>query len=322
MNSVFYNDILEYLELRKGLVVPSTYSVDKCALLSFDQHLVQRGKSARNISEEDISSWLDPMRAVITCHTIGSKVRTLRGFLRYLQFNGTDVYIPPVFKTTEHYTPYIFSQEELARLFAAADSIRIRKGTIHHLIMPMLLRLLYSCGFRLGEILAVQIGDIDFARGVIFLRNTKNRKERIVPMTESLTIMLYRYCIAINVVDDPENYIFPSKLENRPITKRSVEEWFETLLKKTGIYVRTKKRVRGPCLHCFRHLFAVNSFVQAAKHGYSVNDSVPFLSVYMGHKNIWETEKYLKFSSEMFPELSEPFETFADSLFPEVSYED
>ena len=53
-----------------------------------------------------------------------------------------------------------------------------------------------------------------------------------------------------------------------------------------------------------------------------VNDSVPFLSVYMGHKNIWETEKYLKFSSEMFPELSEPFETFADSLFPEVSYED
>ena len=143
---------------------------------------------------------------------------------------------------------------------------------------------------------------------------------RIVPMTESLIVMLYRYCLVINVIDNPENYIFPSKLGNRPITKRSVEEWFEALLKKTGIYVRTKKRVRGPCLHCFRHLFAVNSFVQAAKRGHSVNDSVPFLSVYMGHENIWEAERYLKFSSEMFPELSEPFEAFTDGLFPEVSY--
>lgn len=322
MNSMFYNDILEYLNLRKGLVAPSTYSIDRCALLSFDQHLVQRGKGVKSISEEDISSWLDPMRAILSCHTIGSKVRTLRGFLRYLQFNGIDVYTPPVFKTTDHYTPYVFSQDELAKLFAAADSIRIRKGTIHYLIMPMLLRLLYSCGFRLGEILAVQVGDIDFPRGIIFLRNTKNKKQRIVPMTENLTIMLYRYCVAINVMDNPENYIFPSKLENQPITKRSVEEWFETLLKKTGIYIRTKKRVRGPCLHCFRHLFAVTSFVQAEKCGRSVKDSVPFLSVYMGHENMWETEKYLKFSSEMFPELSMPFEAFVNGIFPEVPYED
>ncbi|RKJ39517.1 hypothetical protein D7X94_11780 [Acutalibacter sp. 1XD8-33] len=53
-------------------------------------------------------------------------------------------------------------------------------------------------------------------------------------------------------MDDPENHIFPSKLENRPITKRSVEEWFEALLRITGVYVRTKKRVHGQCLHCFQ----------------------------------------------------------------------
>lgn len=322
MNSVFYNDILEYLDFRKGVVAPSTYSVDRCALLSFDQHLAQRENGPKSISEEDISTWLDPMQAVLSCHTIGSKVRTLRGFLRYLQFNGIDVYIPPVFKTTDHYIPYFFSKEELAQLFAAADSIRVRKGTIHHLIMPMLLRLLYSCGFRLGEILAVQVGDVDFARGIIFLWNTKNKKQRIVPMAENLTSMLYRYCMAIHIMGKPENYLFPSKLENRPITKRSVEEWFETLLKQTGIYIRTKKRVRGPCLHCFRHLFAVHSFIQAKKYGCSAKDSVPFLSVYMGHENIWETEKYLKFSSEMFPELSTPFEAFVDGIFPEVPYGD
>lgn len=81
MNSVFFNDILEYLYMRKGLVAPSTYSVDRCALFSFGQHLAQRRKDKKIVTEEDISSWLDPMRTVLSCHTIRSKVHTLRGLL-------------------------------------------------------------------------------------------------------------------------------------------------------------------------------------------------------------------------------------------------
>lgn len=79
---------------------------------------------------------------------------------------------------------------------------------------------------------------------------------------------------------------------------------------------------RGQCLHCFRHLFAVKSFTQAERSGRPVDESVPFLSVYLGHFDMDGTEKYLKFGGDMFPEYTEMFETYADGVFQEVQYEE
>ena len=186
----------------------------------------------------------------------------------------------------------------------------------------MLLRMLYSCGFRLGELLAVQICDIDFRFNIILLRETKNAKQRIVPLSPTLAEMVYRYCLAMNLLSSPENYLFPGGNNGQHITNRSVESWFENLLKQTGLYVRTKKHERGRCLHCFRHLFAIKSFSQAEQAGRSVGDSVPFLSVYLGHSNLSETEKYLKFSSDIFPEHTTMFEAYSEGIFPEVRYEE
>ena len=107
MNSVFYSDILEYLELRKRLVAPSTYSVDRCALLSFDQHLAQRGKGIKNISEEDISSWLDPMRATLSCHTIRSKVAHYGAFLDICS-STEQMYIPLLYSKQQTITLRMF----------------------------------------------------------------------------------------------------------------------------------------------------------------------------------------------------------------------
>ena len=49
------------------------------------------------------------------------------------------------------------------------------------------------------------------------------------------------------------------------------------------------------------HYFAIHSFAQAEQNGRPAEDSVPFLSVYLGHHDMDETEKYLKFSGDMFP---------------------
>ncbi|MFR7973410.1 MAG: hypothetical protein ACLU8C_13875 [Lacrimispora saccharolytica] len=76
------------------------------------------------------------------------------------------------------------------------------------------------------------------------------------------------------------------------------------------------------CLHCFRHYFAIHSFAQAEQNGLPAEDSVPFLSVYLGHHDMDETEKYLKFSGDMFPEYIELFEDFASGVFAEVAYEE
>jgi len=68
-------------------------------------------------------------------------------------------------------------------------------------------------------------------------------------------------------------------------------------------------------------MFVFKSFAQAQKNGKSINDSVPFLSIYLGHDSLKETEKYLKFSSELFPNALELFEDYAGTVFPEAGYE-
>ena len=82
-----------------------------------------------------------------------------------------------------------------------------------------------------------------------------------------------------------------------------------------------KKHERGPCLHCMRHVFAFKSFKQTERLGMSLTDSVPFLSICLGHDSLNETEKYLKFSSEMYPETTELFGSFMKDLLPEVDHE-
>lgn len=75
---------------------------------------------------------------------------------------------------------------------------------------------------------------------------------------------------------------------------------------------------RGACIHCFRHVFAIKSFKLAEEHGSKITDAVPFLSTYLGHDSLYETEKYLKFSGELFPNTMAKFEAYTDAIFPEV----
>lgn len=324
MNSVFYQDMIEYLALRKKVLRESTFSQNRSVLLDFDRFMAGRG-STEAITESDTAEWIQPMFGNLSRTSIAVKVSILRMFLKYLREKGVCVYIPPYPKVPETYIPYLFSDDEIKKIFEAADAISTTENTKSGRIrreLPMLLRMLYSCGFRLGELLAAKVGDVNFKDGVILLRDTKNRKHRVVPLGGALTRMLNQYCLAMGLMDSLENWIFPGQSPQKHLSQSTADTWFKNLLKEIGIYIQPEKHTRGQCLHCFRHLFAVRSFAQMARSGTSVQDSVPFLSVYLGHYDMDATEKYLKFSSDMFPEHTKLFEAFAEGVFPEVCYED
>ena len=325
MNSIFYYDIMEHLALREKVLAPASFAYNRRVLLAFDRHLADCGKAERSITEDDVTRWIQPLYSRLSRHAVANHVGFLRTFLKFLQFKGTPVYLPPYPVVPDSYVPYLFSDAELEKIFTAADKLPVpdKSGRLSPKAgLPMLLRMLYSCGFRLGELLAAKVGDVDFRRGVILLRDTKNRKQRIVPMGDALTEMLHRYCLALDLMGTPDNYIFPAKDRSKHLSRNSAETWFRELLKQTGIYVQPEKHTRGQCLHCLRHLFTVRSFAQAERAGRPSNDSVPFLSVYLGHFDMDATEKYLKFSSDMFPEHTLLFEAYTDGVFPEVCYED
>jgi integrase len=126
----------------------------------------------------------------------------------------------------------------------------------------------------------------------------------------------------MGITGTPEAFLFPSINPERPITIQSVRYRFNAILKILGIALPNRKRhERGPCQHCLRHVFVFKSFARAQANGRSINESVPFLSIYLGHDSLQETEKYLKFSSELFPNALELFEHYAGAAFPEADNE-
>ena len=322
--SVFKNEFAEYLEISEGTISKDTLRNTHRVLLSFDSLLA--GENAREISETIINEWIRELHLVNAPKTVSDKVSYLRKFLRYLRYVGYSVFMPDCPKTSDSYVPYIFSDEEVQMILESADkwADRHRNWKFRQTDMEfcMLLRMLLGCGFRLGEPLAAKVKDVNFNAGSIIIRHAKNNKQRVVPMDKTLTGMLEKYCIAMGIKGEPESYLFPaSSNEGASISKGTIALRFRTLLRETGLYVPGKPHSRGQCLHCFRHYFAIHSFAQAEKNGRPADDSVPFLSVYLGHHDMDETEKYQKFSGDMFPEYTRLFEDYAADVFTEVPHE-
>lgn len=149
-------------------------------------------------------------------------------------------------------------------IFDAADNIIVKDKKADSAIViefPVILRLLYICGLRIGETIRIRLSDVDFERGILYMYNTKNDKHRIVPVSNEMKVILQKYRIVNVLLDTNEEWLFPSQVKKGEyISERSIKNKFTTIIKRNGIEVpNRKKRERGPCLHCLRHVFAFKS---------------------------------------------------------------
>ena len=244
--------------------------------------------------------------------------------LLFLRDNGYYCFIPKTIATKDTYVPYLYTDQDIENIFKIADSFTAPYAVKNKNIayeMPLLLRLLYCCGMRVGEAISIKIGDIDFKRKLFILRVTKKYKQRFVPFGTDLSEILYLYCVAMGILNNSEAYLFPEDDIYTHISANSVGNYYRIIRKKAGINdPRLSKNARGACLHCFRHTFAVRSFDKNERRGVSPRESVPFLSTYLGHDSLYETEKYLKYSGDYFEDTLTKFESFAGDLFPEVEF--
>lgn len=322
--SILKDRLADFLELRKVSKSESTYEHDRQILQIFDEYLCSIDCSDQNLSEEQVTGWIRNLNGKSS--SIANVVIVVRIFVEYLKSYGIDPYIPPIPKICDDYVPYIFSDDEINQIFSIADALKMgkpRKNTLIHVEYPMILRIMYGCGLRIGETLSLKMRDADLDIGVLTLKHTKGNKQRIVPMHPSLTEVLKQYCMAMGIVGYPDACLFPTVNPAEPVTVHNAQHKFNDILAQGDIFLLgRKKHQRGPCMHCLRHVFVFKSFANAEKDGRRIDDSVPFLSIYLGHDSLKEAEKYLKFSSEMFPEAMELFEEYTAQIFPEVNYDE
>jgi len=322
--SILKIELADFLELRKASKSKSAYDHDRHTILIFDAYLCLIDCKTKNLTEEQMAGWIRTLTGKSS--SIANKVIVIKIFSEHLKSYGIHAYIPLIPKVSDDYVPYIFSDDEVDCIFSIADALqkgRSHKNTFIHVEYPMILRLMYGCGLRIGETLSLRIKDVDLDTGILMLKYTKGNKQRLVPMHSSLTIILWKYCMALGIVGYPEAYLFPTVDPSEPVTTYSAQDKFNGILELGDISLTgRKKHQRGPCLHCFRHVFVFKSFANAEKNGCRIDDSVPYLSIYLGHDSLKETEKYLKFSSEMFPEAMELFNVYTAQIFPEVKYDE
>ena len=117
----------------------------------------------------------------------------------------------------------------------------------------------------------------------------------------------------------PDTYFFTALNGGRCQTC-TVYEHFRTVLYKAGI--SHKGRGTGPRLHDLRHTFCVNALLKMSEAGMDLYYSMPVLSTYVGHQSIEATNKYVRLTSEMYPNLLDKVNSIYKYVFPEIGIDD
>ena len=231
------------------------------------------------------------------------RITIVRQFAKFLLRLGYPAYVPDstlMQRDRASFTPRILTHEEIRKLLQAVDQIvPTARSPLRHLIMPEIFRLLYGCGFRLGEVLNLQVRDVDLNQGILTVRQGKFRKDRLVPPTLSLVIRLRKY--AASLENRPPDAVFFPAPNGDPYSLRAVYTVFRKLLLECGI--PHAGRGKGPRVHDARHAFAVHTLVRWYREGADLDAKLPLLATYLGHQNLSGTQKYLHLTAELFPEI-------------------
>jgi len=184
------------------------------------------------------------------------RIGIVRSLGKYMVRMGYTAYVvPDRFAPVQEYVyvPYIFSDKELGLLLSSIDAL-CKNTTSEHarLVFPLLFRMLIGCGLRISEALSIEKQDVDLENGTLLLRNTKDEKERIVPMADSLCKACRRYTYRIQFVQGTNEspYFFPNP-QGKAYTACSAYSRFRQALWLRGI--SHGGRGKGPRLHDLRH---------------------------------------------------------------------
>jgi integrase len=315
--STLKSEMHDFLELRSS---QGLRDYTKLYILeSLDRYLVEIRALEKTLTATIIDSWLAENSKTMHINTINNFVNFYAPFARYLNVMGIPAFIPerPIYQRT--YAPHIFTTQEINTIFRTADEMAGRiNGTLSRIQFPILLRLLYGCGLRLGEALRIRLSDFDVENGVLHIKNAKGNANRLVPMEISLTKMLEMYCCILFSGKDRNSFLF--EREDGDARSPGWAQWYwDKLLAETGIDIpQLPPHSRNICLHCFRHTFAINSLRTNVTEDIEGVDITPLLSVYLGHKHLTGTQVYLHMSAENAEDIFKITSSDAKEIFPEV----
>jgi integrase len=249
------------------------------------------------------SSWMTHLKAVSAFQdhlkALGAIPTNLCAFLRR--------------RTPSNFRPYIFSLEELKRIFEPART-RNPEGD-----RALVYFVIYACGLRASEATHLRIRDFDGGQGTLFIEKGKFGKDRLLPLHRHVIDRVQSFQDECRVGAPPESPLFPQP-NGRPYHPRQLSVFFRVHLVGLGLYRATREvqglRCGSTRLHSLRHSFAVHRLLRWYREGAEVQSKLPLLSTYLGHSNIQHTQLYLNATGLLLREGHTRFARHWEREFP------
>ena len=311
--------IERYLEYKRALC--KKYLSQEQSLRLFDAYLVNAGVSCiEEITPEVVNKFLasrPPSRPSTHNQLIGA----LRRLFEWMTSQGIlNISLLQLKKrrTTEDLKPYILTHDEVKRLLLMASQLRDETSNARGRARKyqMIFALAYGLGLRVGEICGLQIGDIDFERAVLTVRQSKFSKTRLVPMGPNLANLLKEFVVEFGSHEHSDP-VFSALGDKRALSRNTITVVFHQLILKMGL--KAKPGERSPRLHDLRHSFAVNTLLRLYREGKDPSQQLLQLSTFLGHSKLQHTTVYLSMTEELLNEANGRFHKFASCALHEVA---
>ncbi|MCL6445472.1 MAG: tyrosine-type recombinase/integrase [Alicyclobacillus sp.] len=311
---VFADLLKDFVAFKRSLGFKYENEADE--LYRFSKFTVAFGMSDPVLTKELVRAW-SRQHPGESARNSRRRIYPVRQFGIYLDSLGHNAYIAVPDKNARSYTfiPYIFTKGEISRIFAASDRLYPTRNSTLPLIMPVILRMLYSCGLRISEALSLQNKHVNLLDGILEIKNSKFGKDRLVPMSDSMNGICRSYYRLLHTNSSMDDYFFMDSGRN-PISRDNVYRRFREILWNSGISHGGKGQ--GPRLHDLRHTFAVHTLKSAVERGTYVYCILPILSTFLGHASVTATEQYVRLTVDAFPDVRAALERYCAHVIPQV----
>jgi len=302
-----------FVELKRGLGYK--YQSEHAMLRRLIEFLAERGiDRASRLSAGVVREWAQS-RQDLAPRAFARQLQRVSIFLDHLKVIGKLSENP--FESVPRHAPkdgmpYIFSREELARIFRPSRSGPFEEDR------AFIWRFIYACGLRCQEAAHLLIREFDTQARTVFIRKTKFSKDRLVPLHPSIAARLVEYLARRRPGAPPDEAVFVRR--RRPYRPQSLGARFREHLVRLGIYRpaqdRDGVRYLSPSLHSLRHCFAVYRLLKWYRDGADVQAKLPLLSTYLGHVDPVSTQVYLKITALLLREAAARFSAHFERALP------
>lgn len=306
--------IADYLERQRAL--GRGYIAEEHILRSLHRFICAAGE--RDVNLDSFERWC-ASHASLTGNVQRNRQRIVRNWCLYRQRSEPSCFIPDPNrfpKSHPHKAPVIIAPVAVGRMLAAARAV---KPTPDSALRPDVLRLatalLYSAGLRRGELLRLQLGDINAQDAVLRVRESKFHKSRWVPLSKDAGAELRGYLRRRQqqwgVSAPTQPLLCHGTRHCQGYTGTGLSTGLQELIEVANVCGWDGRR---PRVHDFRHSFAVQCLLRWYRQGADVQSNLPKLAMYMGHASIVSTAYYLRWIPELAQAASDRFEASFGSL--------